>query len=303
MERPEANPWADLFKLFVLLLVCTLGIQILMIILAWILGKDLNDIIEVTSDAQGISYFGYLVFAAGSIGTFLLPAYFFQKRNPDRVLFPKANLTNWRLYIAPIMFFLALTPLMNLIAEWNMHMQLPESFTSVERWMRAQEDSAGEIVAQLVMTSDWSRLILNIIVIGFLPAICEEFFFRGALQDIFERIVKNRYVAVWIVAIIFSAIHFQFFGFFPRFILGLVFGYTVLWTGNIWTAVFAHFVNNSTVVLFAFYYAKQGKGYDALMQLDTYPIITYLGSFVFSALVVLIFYRYIKKEAIWKKVG
>jgi len=296
------NPWIDLFQLFVWLLICTLGMQVVLLITALIFGKELSDLAVIIPN-RGPDFFSYLALASGSLGTFLLPAYFFQQRRREFSLFPTDNPADWKRYVGPILFLFVLAPLMNLIGEWNMHMQLPESLSKIEAWMRQQEDNMAQLTGQIVMTTSWKRLLLNIIVIGMLPAICEEFFFRGALQHIFKRILKNEHAAVWVVGFIFSVIHFQFYGFFPRFILGVIFGYAVLWTGNIWTAVLAHFVNNTSVVIIAFYFARQGKGYEALMEVDTYPIIMYLGSFVFSAMIGFAFYHYIKKEAIWKKAG
>ncbi|GHE29511.1 CPBP family intramembrane glutamic endopeptidase [Sphingobacterium griseoflavum] len=302
LDRQLKNPWTDLLTLFVLLLLCTIGIQFFLLVAAWAFGKDLVDLMRTVSENTGeVNYFSYLVLASGSLGTFLLPAYFFYQRRTDVNFLTKDSLTGWRAYGGPVLFLFALAPIMNLIGEWNMQMALPDSLGGVEEWMRRQEDNMAQLTSQIVMTKRWDRLLLNIIVIGFLPAICEEFFFRGALQNIFKRIVKSEVAAIWLVGFIFSLIHFQFYGFFPRLLLGVIFGYAVLWTKNIWTAVLAHFVNNTTVVLLAFYFAQQGKGYDALMEVDTYPIIMYLGSFVFSAMIGFVFYQYIKKELYGKR--
>ena len=62
--------------------------------------------------------------------------------------------------------------------------------------------------------------------------------------------------SVWIAAFVFSAMHFQFFGFIPRLLLGAFFGYLYIWSGSIWTSVFAHALNNSMVVITAWLVAK-----------------------------------------------
>jgi len=84
-------------------------------------------------------------------------------------------------------------------------------------------------------------------------------------------------------------------------LLGVFFGYMVVWTKNIWTAVVAHFVNNSMVVIWAFYYATQGKSYAELMKSDSYSLIVYLGSLVFSGIIAFIFYRYITRIKLYGK--
>ena len=92
-----------------------------------------------------------------------------------------------------------------------------------------------------------SSLLINMVMIGVIPAIGEEFLFRGALQKIFSEWTKNKHLGIWISAILFSAMHLQFYGFIPRMLLGALFGYTLLWTGSLWIPIFGHFVNNGTM--------------------------------------------------------
>ncbi|MDE6558321.1 MAG: CPBP family intramembrane metalloprotease, partial [Muribaculaceae bacterium] len=73
--------------------------------------------------------------------------------------------------------------------------------------------------------------------------------FRGALQRTLSTFPPLRHISMWIAAFIFSAVHLQFFGFFPRFVMGLFFGYLFYSTGSIWPCVFAHALNNSMVVV------------------------------------------------------
>jgi membrane protease YdiL (CAAX protease family) len=73
--------------------------------------------------------------------------------------------------------------------------------------------------------------------------------FRGCLQTIFLQWTGNIHAAVWITAILFSAFHMEFFGFLPRLMLGVLFGYFVAWSGSVWTGVWAHFINNGTAVI------------------------------------------------------
>jgi membrane protease YdiL (CAAX protease family) len=98
-------------------------------------------------------------------------------------------------------------------------------------------------------------MIINLFIIAILPAVGEEFFFRGVLQKILIKLFKSGHVAIWVTAFIFSAMHFQFFGFVPRFILGLIFGYLFFWSGTLWLPVISHFINNAVPVIMAY---KQG---------------------------------------------
>ena len=54
---------------------------------------------------------------------------------------------------------------------------------------------------------------------------------------------------IWTAAILFSAFHLQFYGFFPRMLLGAYFGYLLYWSHSIWLPIFAHFINNAIAVI------------------------------------------------------
>src|SRR5690606_31006645 len=162
-------------------------------------------------------------------------------------------------YVLAVAVLVAFSPMMELIGEWNAQMTLPESLKGVEIWMRTQEDASNDLIKKVVMVDHIGLLFVNIIVLAVFPAVAEEYYFRGSLMHIFNRIFKNIHVTIWVTAIIFSAIHVQFFGFFPRVILGAFFGYMLIWTNNIWVPILAHFVNNAIVTVLAFYYTTQGK--------------------------------------------
>ncbi len=68
--------------------------------------------------------------------------------------------------------------------------------------------------------------------------------FRGLFQRLFTEWTHRIHLSIWISAILFSAIHFQFYSFLPRLFLGLIFGYLLEYTGTIWIPIVAHFVNN-----------------------------------------------------------
>jgi membrane protease YdiL (CAAX protease family) len=76
--------------------------------------------------------------------------------------------------------------------------------------------------------------------------------FRGLLQRLIREWLGNVHVAVFISAFLFSALHMQFFGFLPRMMLGIMFGYLFVWTGSLWVPVFAHFVNNGSAVVVSY---------------------------------------------------
>lgn len=148
-----------------------------------------------------------------------------------------------------VLMVIGVIPLMNVIIEWNENITFPESWASVVEWMRQAESQAAEMTSRLIGGHSVIHLIVAILVVGVLTGIGEEFFFRGGIQRILIGVGMNAHVAIWLTAILFSAVHLQFFGFVPRMLLGAMFGYSMWLTRNLWSAVIAHTLNNTLVVV------------------------------------------------------
>ena len=101
------------------------------------------------------------------------------------------------------------------------------------------------------LNSSVPALIVNILIIGVGAGVAEEILFRGCFQRLLVTGGINHHVAIWCVAFIFSAIHFQFFGFVPRMLLGAYFGYLMYWSKSVWIPAIAHTLNNTMVVITA----------------------------------------------------
>jgi hypothetical protein len=142
-------------------------------------------------------------------------------------------------------------PAINLIGEWNDSIVLPESFSALELAMRAMEQRAKEMTERLMEMNNWGALVLTLGLVAVIPALGEELFFRATVQQLLQS-ATGKHLAVWLTAIIFSFIHFQFYGFVPRMLLGAIMGYLMVWSGSLWYPIIAHFVNNATVVTFFF---------------------------------------------------
>jgi len=144
------------------------------------------------------------------------------------------------------------------IIEWNKAINFPDFLSSFEVWAQAKEKQLEAVTLHLVsFETNWEYLI-GVLTIAIIPGFCEEYFFRGVLQKNLSLLIKNHHVAIFISAFIFSAFHLQFYGFFPRMLLGVLFGYFYFWTGSLTYSVIAHTLNNF-FSLTLFYIA--GKGF------------------------------------------
>ena len=148
-------------------------------------------------------------------------------------------------------------PFMSTLIAWNAGAHFPAFLHDFEVWARTSEDRATVLTKFLTRFNSASRFWVGVVVIALVPAIAEELVFRGVIQ---KNLVRwfSPHVGVWLGAAIFSAIHFQFFGFVPRFVLGLVLGYLYLWSGNILVSMAAHFTQNAFQLLII-YLTQRGQ--------------------------------------------
>ena len=130
------------------------------------------------------------------------------------------------------------------VVVWNKSIVFPEFLSSFESWAKLKESQLEKLTIYLVSFESFSEYIIGVIAIALIPGFFEEFLFRGIIQKNINLISKNHHLAIWLSALIFSAIHMQFYGFFPRLFMGVLFGYLFYWSGSIFYAVAAHFFNN-----------------------------------------------------------
>lgn len=131
----------------------------------------------------------------------------------------------------------------------NSHMSLPEFMSGIEQWMRDMEDQLAGMTEFITDFQTVPELLAGILVIGVLAGIGEEMFFRGLIQPKLHLYTGNAHVGIWLTAFIFSAIHVQFYGFFPRMLLGGIFGYLYYYSGSLTYPVLAHIFNNTFTIL------------------------------------------------------
>lgn len=149
-----------------------------------------------------------------------------------------------------IVIMLTSLPAMEWVIDLNNNMHLPQWLGGLEEAMRSMEDTASTTIGSISGIGTVGDLIVGILIIGVLTGVAEELFFRGAMQNLFMSMPKvKKHFAIWAAAFIFSFMHFQFFGFVPRLLLGAYFGYLIWWTGSVWVPIIAHAFNNSLVVV------------------------------------------------------
>jgi len=232
------------------------------------------------------------------LGTFIFPALLFAFLVHRRIWdYLKLNIKP-RLFtiILATLLIMAILPFINWLVQINESLQLPEFMAGIEQWMRTSEEQAMKLTEAFLSDTSPGGFIINLLMIGMLAAIGEEFLFRGVILRIFRDWTGNTHVAVWITAILFSALHLQFFGFLPRMILGVVLGYMFVWSGSLWVPVITHFINNAAAVIVAYLYYRGEIKTDMESFGSTDNTAWIIGSLVMTLLLLITIYRYEKSN-------
>ena len=189
-------------------------------------------------------------------------------------------------YLLILILMVVSTPFISWVIELNANMVLPDFMSGIEVWMRNSEQQA-EILTKAFLTFDGiGSLFYILIIVAVVPALGEELLFRGVLQKIFISWTKNPHIGIWITSILFSALHMQFFGFFPRLLLGLIFGYIFLWSKSLWLPILGHFINNGSVVIASYFYPESIENADiSFFAGNEYEPVFYIGSFIIAAVI------------------
>jgi uncharacterized protein len=251
------TPFTRLLFSILLIISCFAGAFFIGLLLAVpLFGVNLADFISAMSDYSNdktirlLQYFQVIQ----SFGLFIIPTmlagYFFERSSVRYLCLDKSS--RWPVYLITLALMFAFLPFINWMVTVNEAMKLPSFLSGIEEWMKATEEEAATLTEAFMKMPTFGAFLFNMLMIALLPAIGEEFMFRGLLQRLLKEWLGNIHVAIFISAILFSAMHMQFYGFFPRMMLGVIFGYLFYWSGSLWVPICAHFINNGAAVIFAY---------------------------------------------------
>jgi membrane protease YdiL (CAAX protease family) len=234
---------------------------------------DHPEIRNVILLAQGLASF---------VGLVLIPWYYLRvfEKKPLKIFFGKLPSGLWFgiLSFTVVAFAIAISP----VAEWNANAEFPAWAGSLGRYLKDLEDQA-EVLVKL-LTSNMSPVYFSFVflVVAVIAGVGEELVFRGFVQTEFVRAFKNPHLGIWLAAVFFSAFHMQFFGFFPRLLIGAMLGYLYFWSGNLWIPIICHFLNNGLQVIGLYLYQLNIHHVD-MESTDSAPLALVAVSFVATA--------------------
>ncbi|MBQ4549117.1 MAG: CPBP family intramembrane metalloprotease [Bacteroidales bacterium] len=222
-----------------------------LLILGLIIGSVIGVIYPLVSgqDVMSLNSLRFMQISS-QIFTFVLPPILYAmliNENPKESLGIKNVSYHW--FIIGFLMMYAILPLNNVFAEWNAGLKLPESMSRIEELIKEMYESSAVVLEKLVNVNTFGGFVINLIMIAGLAALGEELLFRSIIQTSLIKTCKNAHVGIIIASAIFSFIHFDFYAFIPRLVLGMLLGYMFYYSRSIWVSMFMHFVNNATAVV------------------------------------------------------
>jgi uncharacterized protein len=217
---------------------------------------------------------------------FFLPAWitaYILNKRPFRFLGYNLDI-NWKQLGLAIAIMAVALPVVGALAEVNKWIPLPATWTKV---FKDLEDSYTDQVKVLAHISGFGDYLYALVIMAIAPAAFEETFFRGGMQNLLHRSTKNMWLAILITSVVFSAIHFSWYGFLARMALGVVLGLLYAYSGSLWMSIVAHAFNNALVVTQLYILNLKGKPIDDAMD-ESYPV--WAGVVATMALVALMAY-------------
>ena len=222
--------------------------------LIWGMNDTLSAMDGVISSQNDVNILK-IIQLASQLAIFIVPPLvlwkIMRKTNPNYL--GLSHIPTAQQFLIVIGLFIVSIPFLQYMIMLNESMSLGESLSGLEAWMREQQDKNDFITEKFLQSVSYPSLFVNLIIMAVMPAIGEELFFRGVLMSWFKKLTSNIHINIIITSIIFSAIHMQFYGFIPRFLLGMALGYTYYWTASLWAPILLHFVNNAITVFVYFY--------------------------------------------------
>ena len=243
-----------------------------------------DELVKALQDPKNVNL-ARILQALGTLFIMFLPAFFYSWRcngkSPLWLGFSK-HINIYQIVLGFLIMFAAnitAIPLEDFSRKILVH--LP----SLDKLAHQLENSYNDQIVGLTNLKSWSEFFIAVVIMAFLPALFEEVFFRGALQQIFIKWWKMPLLAIIFTSLLFSLIHMSVYLFLSRAVLGFALGWMFYKTKNIWVNIIGHFINNFIAVCQMFWLSMHNKKVDPT-SMD--PDVSWWGSLI--ALAVLYFF-------------
>ena len=238
ISQQKDFPWLSLLLGVGLFLICYLfGVALRDILSTFAPTSITGNLLDIRSGRN----FYRLLQGLSTITTFGLTAFFWSfYSNPN----PLQRSIETKKFVSTLFLTLLILVLIQPLIQGLIFQ--PDGLPISSEWQESltlKDKQLNSRILQLLNDQDLWGIAGNLIVFCLLPAVFEELLFRKYLTGTLMRVMHPQ-LAVWLGAIVFSAMHFSITGFLARMILGAILGYFMLWTGNTKISIVGHFLHN-----------------------------------------------------------
>ncbi len=253
---------------------------------------DLNGL-EIYNDLQN-QEFKYLYAHKAlaffdQLGTFLIPSILFLiiiRSMTINYVIPKRE--DWVKLIIYFFILLGLAQILLVISTYIGYDFLP---LSTQDFLKNQQDFNTKIQEGFI-TDSFSGFLFNIILLAIIPAVGEELFFRGIIQEICIGLFKNNSAGIIITSLIFGILHFQIDNLLSIIFASLLLGYIYNFSNNIFLTILLHFGFNSFSLI-----CMQAIKWEFVTE----PQLDLLGNYLFIPIGIILSTVVINRKIFWKK--
>ncbi len=259
----SASPWLKLVIAFLSIL--TIGI------IVWFAGfmvsrflfqldvHTSNDILHGCTSQLTPAQIKYYQFIR-IFGFFILPGLFLGwiLSTPEKFYIPQLHKPKSISLLLVVLGVLAAIPLLWWLSRLNSELALFRAIPQTDYGL----DVLNRVSPTILLGSGLGTFLLNLILFAVLQVIGEELIFRGVLQKVFLEVTHQNIFSVVLTALLFGVFGWQPAGFLPGFFAGLMLGFILVWSGNIWLPIVAHFIMKTLFVTVS-YFAQQDANFIA----------------------------------------
>lgn len=209
----------------------------------------------------------YMQVITSSVGLFLIPSLMFlmlfRADMADRL---RLSLPAAKYWLVAILTMISAGIFIQLLVQLMQLIPLPPVLQS----MRAAGETIDKMLNAFFAGTTPGYFVALTLAMALMPAIAEEAFFRGTLQNTLRDFGITPIGAIVISGFTFAVIHMEFDNTLGIWCMGVVLGLLYYYTDSLWVCITAHFLNNFMIVAFK-YYHMTGVIRQDLVSTDALP--------------------------------
>ncbi len=184
--------------------------------------------------------------------------------------------------------FIAISIVANYLIQVNQNIPMPDDLIKM-----FNSNNNKLMMKRMLEMHTVNDLLFNVFIIGVIPALFEEIFFRATLQKTMIGLTGNYHTGIIITAFLFALVHLNLEQIIPMFFLAVIFGYIFHFTQSLWPSVFLHFINNSVGVI-SYYYQDKNQLANQIVKDEL--LMNYFGVAISFIFVIMMLYWLYKKH-------